>query len=223
MNTTASPNHPARTIRDVMARGCVLPILTVHDVGQAAPLARALVDGGVFAFEVLLRTPVACDVVREMRAAAPEADVGLGTLLTPEDVERAVAAGAAFGVSPGLTDRLAAAVRAHGLPFLPGVATPSEVMAARDHGFRELKYFPAQSTAGISFLQAVAPVFPDVSFCPTGGIRQEDVLTYLRLPNCPLVGGSWIVPGDHLRAGNWAAITALARVAAGIASQAHDA
>lgn len=195
----------------------VMPILTVHDLAVAAPLARSLVAGGITVFEVVLRTPAACAAVVEMRAAVPDAVVGMGTLVCPADVDRAVAAGAAFGVSPGLTPQLAAAAGTSGLPLLPGVATAGEVMVARDLGFRELKYFPAHGPAGIAFLKAVAPVFPDVVFCPTGGILPPDVPAYLGLPNCPTVGGSWVAPQDLVRAGDWAGITALARTAAGFA------
>lgn len=200
-----------RSMREILARGRVLPILSIHDPATAAPLAEALVAGGVMAFEVVLRTACAAEAVRAMRAAVPDADVGMGTLLTPADVATAVAAGATFGVSPGLTPDLAAAVRAHDLPFLPGVATPSEVLAARERGFLEQKLFPANGTAGIAFLRAVAPVFPDVVFCPTGGIRDEDLAAYLTLPNCAVVGGSWVVPAEAVRAGDWAAVTALAK------------
>lgn len=205
-------------LRQYLTRCPVMPILTVHDVAVAAPLARALVAGGVTVFEIVMRTPVACDAVVAMRAAAPEAVVGMGTLLGPDDVDKAVAAGAAFGVSPGLTPALAAAAIARGLPLLPGVATPGEVMAARDHGFRELKFFPANGVAGIPFLQALAPVFPDTVFCPTGGIRPADVPAYRKLPNCPTVGGSWVAPQDLVAAGDWPAITALARQAAAFAA-----
>jgi 2-dehydro-3-deoxyphosphogluconate aldolase/(4S)-4-hydroxy-2-oxoglutarate aldolase len=206
----------ASPLRQFLARVPVMPILTVHDVAVAAPLARALVAGGVTVFEVVMRTPVACAAVVEMRAAAPDAVVGMGTLLGPDDIDKALAAGAAFGVSPGLTGPLAAAAVARGLPLLPGVATAGEVMAARDHGFRELKFFPANGTAGIAFLQALAPVFPDTVFCPTGGIRPVDVPAYLKLPNCPTVGGSWVAPQELVRAGDWAGITALARTAAAL-------
>jgi 2-dehydro-3-deoxyphosphogluconate aldolase / (4S)-4-hydroxy-2-oxoglutarate aldolase len=205
-------------LRQYLARCPVMPILTVHDVAVAAPLARALVAGGVTVFEVVLRTAAACDAVVAMRAAAPEAVVGMGTLLGPDDVAKAVAAGAAFGVSPGLTSALAAAAIGHGLPLLPGVATPGEVLAARDHGFRELKFFPANGSAGIPFLQALAPVFPDTVFCPTGGIRPADVPAYRKLPNCPTVGGSWLTPQELVTAGDWSGITALARQAAAFAA-----
>jgi 2-dehydro-3-deoxyphosphogluconate aldolase/(4S)-4-hydroxy-2-oxoglutarate aldolase len=208
----------AGRLRQILSRTPVMPILTVHDVAVAAPLARALVAGGVTVFEVVMRTPAACAAVAEMRAAAPEAVVGMGTLLGPDDVDKAIAAGAAFGVSPGLTAALAGAAVARGLSLLPGVATPGEVMVARDHGFRELKFFPANGIAGVAFLQALAPVFPDTVFCPTGGIRAADVPAYLKLPNCPTVGGSWVAPQELVQAGDWAGITALARTAAALAA-----
>lgn len=205
---------PVRAMRAILARTRIVPILSIDDPAVAVPLARALVAGGVTVLEVVLRTPCAAAAVRAMRDAVPEADVGMGTILSAADVETAVAAGATFGVSPGLSPAITAAVRAHGLPFLPGVATPSEVLAARDEGFHEQKFFPANGAAGIAFLQALAPVFPDVVFCPTGGIRRDDVAAFLALPNCPVVGGSWVVPAKALRDRDWSAITALARAAA---------
>jgi 2-dehydro-3-deoxyphosphogluconate aldolase / (4S)-4-hydroxy-2-oxoglutarate aldolase len=211
---TASKPQFKRTMRDIMARARVMPVLTIQDASQAGTLARALVDSGVVVFEVVLRTPSALDALIEMRKAAPEADIGAGTLLTPQDVERAIAAGAGFGVSPGCTPELAEAVQALGFPFLPGVASASEVMRARQHGFRELKLFPAQGVAGAGWLRDMASVFPDVMFCPTGGIRPPDIPAYLSLPNCCIVGGSWVVPADLLKAGDWAAISALAKQAA---------
>jgi 2-dehydro-3-deoxyphosphogluconate aldolase / (4S)-4-hydroxy-2-oxoglutarate aldolase len=206
-----------RTMLEIMARGSVMPVLTIQDPSQAGQLARALVDSGVVVFEVVLRTSGALDALREMVRAAPEADIGAGTLLTPQDVTRAIEAGAAFGVSPGCTPELAHAVRDMGFPFLPGVATASEVMSARQHGFRELKLFPAQGSAGAAWLRDMASVFPDVMFCPTGGIRPPDIPGYLGLPNCSIVGGSWVVPADALKAGDWSAIVALAKQAASFA------
>jgi 2-dehydro-3-deoxyphosphogluconate aldolase/(4S)-4-hydroxy-2-oxoglutarate aldolase len=200
---------PKRTMREILARGAVMPILTIADAGRAADLARALVAGGVTVFEVVLRTPAAIDALRAMIEAAPDASVGLGTILTPADVARATAAGAAFGVSPGLTPDLAHAVRAAEFPFIPGVAT------AREAGFRELKLFPANVAGGVAWLQAMAAVFPDTLFCPTGGIKPADIPGYLAQPNCAAVGGSWIVPKDKLDAKDWQAIEALARQAAG--------
>jgi len=209
--------QPDGRLRQYLLRCPVMPILTVHDVAHAGPPARALVAGGLTVFEVVMRTPVACAAVIEMRAATPDAVIGMGTLLGPSDVEQALAAGAAFGVSPGLTATLAAAAVAGGLPWLPGVATAGEVMAARDHGFRELKLFPANGAGGIAFLQALAPMFSDTVFCPTGGIRPADVPAYRKLPNCPTVGGSWVAPPELVEARDWAAITGLARAASSLA------
>jgi 2-dehydro-3-deoxyphosphogluconate aldolase/(4S)-4-hydroxy-2-oxoglutarate aldolase len=203
-----------RTMRQILARTPVMPVLTVHDVTSAAQLAGALVRGGVFVFEVLLRTPQALDAVKAMIEAAPEADIGLGTLLEPSDVLAAVEAGVAFGVSPGLTPALAQAVRSAGLPFLPGTSSASEVMFAREHGFREMKLFPAQGAAGIPWLRNMAPVFPDVLFCPTGSIKPADIPGYLALPNCCTVGGSWVAPEALVQAHDWPAISALARQSA---------
>ncbi len=206
---TAEPSP----MRALMGLAPVMPVLTIADPARAAALARALVDGGILIFEVVLRTPSALEALAQMQRAAPEARIGVGTLLTPADVERAQRAGAAFGVSPGCTPALARAARDSGLPMLPGVATASEVMLAREAGFRELKFFPAQGAAGANWLRDMAPVFPDVRFCPTGGIRPADIPAYLALPNCPLVGGSWVAPADKVAAGDWEAIRALARQA----------
>lgn len=206
-----------RTMRDILARGPVMPVLTVADAAIAADLARALVAGGVMTFEIVLRTPAALPAFAAMVAATPEASIGLGTIMTPDDVDRAVDAGAAFGVSPGLTPTLAEAVREAGLPFLPGVQTASEVMQAREWGFRELKLFPANLAGGTGWLEAMAPVFPDVLFCPTGSIRPPDIPRYLAQPNCRTVGGSWVAPKALVEARDWAGITALARQASAFA------
>ncbi|MGB3423985.1 MAG: bifunctional 4-hydroxy-2-oxoglutarate aldolase/2-dehydro-3-deoxy-phosphogluconate aldolase [Castellaniella sp.] len=207
---------PKRSMRDILARTPVMPIITLHSADTAGALARALVDGGILAFEVVLRTSATLDAVRAMVEAAPEADVGVGTLLTPRDVQSAVDAGATFGVSPGLTPALAESVRLAGLPFLPGVASASEIMSAIEAGFNELKYFPAQGLAGAAWLSAMAGVFPRAIFCPTGGIKPEHIPEYLTLPNCGTVGGSWVTPAKLIEARDWVAITALARRAAGM-------
>ena len=202
------------SMREILARVPVMPVLTIHDAGMAGDLARALVDGGISVFEVLMRTPAAPAAIRAMVEAAPEACVGAGTLLRAEDVARAVGAGAAFGVSPGLTEALGHAVRAADLPFWPGVASASEVMAAMELGFSELKFFPAHGSAGITWIQSMAGVFPSVTFCPTGGIKVTDVPGYLSLPNCGTIGCSWVTPTNLVQARDWGAITALAKQAA---------
>ena len=200
-------------MRELLNRTPVMPILTLHDADSAPDLARTLLAGGVSVFEVVLRTPAAVQAVKNIRQAVPEATVGMGTLMTPQDIDTALAAGAMFGVSPGLTDELAQAVQAKQFPFLPGVATASEVMAARRWGFRELKYFPAQGSAGVKWLGDMRGVFPDVQFCPTGGVTLQNAPDFLALPNVVCVGGSWLVPADALAQGDWARIEKLAREA----------
>ena len=206
----------SKTMREMLARSPVMPILTLHNATVAGDLAQALVRGGVALFEVVMRTPQSVAALRAMREAAPEADIGMGTLMTPQDLHTAMQAGAMFGVSPGLTPELAAAIRETRFPFLPGVATASEVMQARGWGMKELKFFPAQGAAGAAWIQDMNGVFPDVVFCPTGGIRPPDIPAYLKLPNCCTVGGSWVVPADLLADKDWAAITALAQQASAL-------
>jgi 2-dehydro-3-deoxyphosphogluconate aldolase/(4S)-4-hydroxy-2-oxoglutarate aldolase len=202
-------------MRDMLLRTPVMPILTIHDAQTAGDLAQALVRGGIMVFEVVKRTPATLAALHAMCEAAPEADIGMGTLMTPDDVKTAIQAGAKFGVSPGLTAELAQTIQAHNFPFLPGVATASEVMQARAFGFKELKYFPAQGVAGAQWIKDMAGVFPDVLFCPTGGIRPPDIPAYLSLGNCRTVGGSWVVPPELLKDRAWHDITALAQQARG--------
>ncbi len=203
-------------VLDVMRVGPVIPVLVIEDLAYAVPPARALVAGGVRVLEVTLRTPVALAAIRAMADEVPEAIVGVGTLTRPEDFTEARDAGACFGVSPGLTPALIAAAKESGLPLLPGVMTPSEVMTARAAGFHQLKLFPAQPAGGIDMLKALAGPFPDVIFCPTGGISAETAPDYLALPNVGCVGGSWLTPKTALAAEDWNVITALARQAAAL-------
>ena len=198
-------------VLEIMRVGPVIPVIVIDNLAQAVPLAKALVAGGVRVLEVTLRTPVALAAIRVIAREVPEAIVGVGTLTRPEEFTEARDAGACFGVSPGLTPVLIAAARDSGLPLLPGVMTPSDVIAARLAGFRELKLFPAQQAGGIGMLQALAGPFPDVTFCPTGGITAETAPDYLALPNVACVGGSWLTPKAALAAGDWEAVTALVR------------
>jgi 2-dehydro-3-deoxyphosphogluconate aldolase/(4S)-4-hydroxy-2-oxoglutarate aldolase len=208
----------ALTLDALLAANPVVPVVTIADAGQAVALGEALLAGGVSAIEVVLRTPDALKALEAIAKALPEAEVGAGTLLSGDDVRRAVDAGARFGVSPGLTPEIADAAQATGLALLPGVQTLSEAMAARARGFRLLKLFPANIAGGVGWLKAVAPVLQDLRFCPTGGIQEADVAGYLAQPNCAAVGGSWVVPGDRLAAGDFAAITALAKRASAFAA-----
>ena len=203
-------------VLDVMRVGPVIPVLVIEDLARAVPLAKALVAGGVRVLEVTLRTPVALAAIRAMADEVPEAIVGVGTLTRPEDFTEARDAGACFGVSPGLTPALIAAARQSGLPLLPGVMTPSDVIAARQAGFEQLKLFPARQAGGMGMLQALAGPFPDVTFCPTGGITAETAPEFLALPNVGCVGGSWLTPKAALLAGDWGRITELAREANGL-------
>ena len=200
-------------IVDILKAGPVMPVIVLHELKHAVPLAQALVAGGIRVLEVTMRTPVALDCVRAIRAAVPDAIVGVGTVTGPSDVLAAITAGAQFAVSPGATPALLDAVNKSGLPFLPGTMTPSEVMAARDAGFRALKLFPAQPAGGIPLLKALASVFSDVLFCPTGGIDAASAHGYLALPNVACVGGSWLAPQPLIAAGDWDGIADLARAA----------
>ncbi|WP_030678940.1 bifunctional 4-hydroxy-2-oxoglutarate aldolase/2-dehydro-3-deoxy-phosphogluconate aldolase [Streptomyces sp. NRRL B-1347] len=194
----------------------VIPVVVVDTVDAAVPLARALVAGGLPAIEVTLRTPVALDAIRAIAAEVPDAVVGAGTVLSAEHVEDAVDAGARFLVSPGWTDSLLAAMRGAGVPFLPGVSTTSEVVALLERGVREMKFFPAEAAGGTAYLKSLAGPLPQARFCPTGGVSVTSAPAYLELANVGCVGGSWMLPGDAVAAGDWARIESLAREAAAL-------
>jgi 2-dehydro-3-deoxyphosphogluconate aldolase/(4S)-4-hydroxy-2-oxoglutarate aldolase len=198
-------------IREILGMAPVIPVLTVTELEYAVPLARALAAGGLRVLEVTLCTPVALAAIEAMRKAVPEAIVGAGMLTRAVDFAAAGRVGAQFGASPGLTPDLAAASRGARFPLLPGVMTPTELIAARAVGFNVLKLFPAQAAGGVAMLQALRAPFPDVLFCPTGGITRAIAADYLALPNVACVGGSWVAPNAMLEAGDWSGIEALAR------------
>ena len=204
------------TPRDLMRVGPVIPVIVIEDLAKAVPLARALAAGGVRVLEVTLRTAVGLDAIRAIASEVSDAIVGVGTISDPADFERSIEAGACFGVSPGLTPALIEAALACRLPLLPGVMTPSDVLAARAAGFTELKLFPAQQAGGIGMLKALGGPFPDVTFCPTGGVTAASAAHFLALPNVGCVGGSWLTPADAVAASDWGRITALAREAASL-------
>ena len=187
----------------------VIPVLTIERLEDAVPLAKALVAGGVRTLEVTLRTPVAIEAAKAMMAKVPDAVVGIGTILNADDFARAEELGAAFGISPGATPDLLKAAAASALPFAPGIATASELMQALAHGFDLVKFFPAEQAGGIKALRALAGPFPDMRFCPTGGIGEANAATWLAEPNVVAVGGSWLCPAADIRSGNWAGITAM--------------
>jgi 2-dehydro-3-deoxyphosphogluconate aldolase / (4S)-4-hydroxy-2-oxoglutarate aldolase len=197
----------------LMRVGPVIPVIVIDELAHAVPLARALVAGGVRVLEVTLRTQVALDAIQAITREVDGAIVGVGTISRAEHFRQAIAAGARFGVSPGLTDELIDAAQASRLPLLPGVMTPSDVIAARAAGFFALKLFPAQQAGGIDMLKALGGPFPDVTFCPTGGVTAASAPGYLALPNVGCVGGSWLTPQAAVKAGEWGKITALAREA----------
>ena len=205
------------TLRATLRRAPVIPVIVVHDLAHAVPLARALCEGGLTVLEVTLRTPVALEVISAMRRAVPDAVVGVGTLTRPEHFRQASDAGAQFGVSPGLTPALAAAADAVPWPWLPGVMTPGELLQAGELGFTTLKLFPAQQAGGVGMLKAMGSVFADAAFCPTGGVSRENAGEFLALPNVLCVGGSWVAPPAMMKSGDWAGIRALALDAAKLA------
>ena len=210
-----TPAEQSRHAADVCGLACVVPVLVIDDLAHAAPLARALVAGGLPALEVTLRTPCALDAIRAM-AEVPGGIVGAGTLLTPADVKAAKAAGAKFGVSPGSTQRLLDACAEYELPLLPGAVTASEVMALLELGYSVQKFFPAEQSGGAAFLKSIGSPIPQVSFCPTGGISLKNARDYLGLKNILCVGGSWVAPKEAMLRGDWAAITTLAAEAAAL-------
>ena len=211
-----TPQEASKITSELCRRAPVVPVLVVDDVAHARPLAEALVEGGLPALEVTLRTPVALDVIREM-AQVEGGVVGAGTLLTPEDVANAVAAGAQFGVSPGATDRLLDACEAHDLPTLPGAATSTEAMRLLERGYSAQKFFPAEANGGVPALKAIGAPIPQVTFCPTGGVTPQNAPDYLALSNTMCVGGSWVAPKNLVLAGDWKALTELAAEAAALA------
>jgi 2-dehydro-3-deoxyphosphogluconate aldolase / (4S)-4-hydroxy-2-oxoglutarate aldolase len=198
-------------IRQLLAIAPVIPVIKIEQLEHAVPMAQALVAGGLRVLEVTLRTPVALSAIEQVRRAVPDAIVGAGTLQRPADFKSAAAAGAQFAVTPGLTAALVEAARQVDYPLLPGVMTPSELLYAAGLGYHTLKLFPAEQAGGVRMLSALGGPFPDVLFCPTGGITRETAPTYLALKNVGCVGGSWFTTPELLNGKNWKGIEALAR------------
>jgi 2-dehydro-3-deoxyphosphogluconate aldolase/(4S)-4-hydroxy-2-oxoglutarate aldolase len=207
------------TLLEIMRASPVIPVIAINDLDHAVPLAQALVAGGIRVLEVTLRTEHGLAAIRAIAENVPDAILGVGTLTKPQELAAARDAGAVFGVSPGLTRSLIDAAGKSGLPLLPGVMTPSEVMTAREAGFRQLKLFPAVPAGGVGMLNAIAGPLPDVMFCPTGGISLDTAPQFLACKNVACVGGSWLTPKDALLAGDWEKINALARDASALSSR----
>jgi 2-dehydro-3-deoxyphosphogluconate aldolase/(4S)-4-hydroxy-2-oxoglutarate aldolase len=205
------------TSEALLDRVPVVPVVVIDDLSHAVPVAQALVAGGLPVIELTLRTPVALDAIRAIADEVPDILIGAGTIVTPGQAKLALDAGARFLVSPGATPALLDAMAVTGLPFLPGTATVSEVLAVLEAGFTAMKFFPAEASGGAAFLRSIASVVPDARFCPTGGITAATAPSYLSLPNVGCVGGSWLTPPDALAAGDWSAVRERAALAAALA------
>lgn len=205
--TGMSGSERQAALEKILIPARIIPVLTIGRVEDGVPLARALVAGGVKTLEITFRTDAAADAAKAIIAEVPEAVVGIGTVLSADDLRRAQIIGARFAVSPGATPELLDAAAASDLPLLPGVATASELMQARARGFDLLKFFPAEQSGGIPMLRALAGPFPSTRFCPTGGVSAANAATWLAEPNVIAVGGSWLCPASDVKAGNWEVIT----------------
>lgn len=205
-----------KTLLEIMRASPVIPVIAIDDIDHAVPLAKALVAGGIRVLEVTLRTEHGLPAIRAIAQQVPDAIVGVGTLTQQAEFAEARAAGAVFGVSPGLTPALIEAAHSSGLALLPGVMTPSEVMLAREAGFRQLKLFPAVPAGGVGMLNAIYGPLPDVTFCPTGGVSQQNAPDFLACKNVACVGGSWLTPKNAVHAQDWKQITELAAAASAL-------
>lgn len=203
----------AMEIEDIARAAPVIPVITVESLDHAVPMAQALIAGGLPVLEITLRTPVALDAIRQIANSVPEAIVGAGTATSPNELRAAFEHGAQFAISPGLTDELARYANDQAFKLIPGVQSPSEIMLAKSHGFRIVKFFPAEQSGGVAMLKAYHGPFGDMRFIPTGGITPQSARQYLDLPYVEAVGGSWLTPKALLTQQDWAGIKALASAA----------
>ena len=206
----------SQLVDEVFALAPVIPVLAIDCIEDALPLCRALVDNGLPVLEITLRTACALDAIALVARELPHACVGAGTVLSAADLAKVTEAGARFAISPGATDTLFNAAKTSAVPLIPGIATASELMRGLEHGWRRFKFFPAESSGGIAALKGFGGPLPMARFCPTGGIDAAKAPAYLALPNVACVGGSWMVPADAVKAGDWARIGTLAGEAAGL-------
>jgi len=217
MTVALHQNQARPTLPEILGLAPVVPVIVIEDAAHAVPLARALVAGGLPVLEVTLRSPVALHAIAAIAAEVPDAVVGAGTVVSPAQVAQVRDAGGRFIVSPGTYPTLTETVLDSGIPFLPGAATPSEVMDLLNRGIRYQKLFPATVVGGLDMLKALASPIPQVKFCPTGGVTRETAPDFLALPNVVCVGGSWVCPPALVQAGAWSRIEELARDASRLA------
>lgn len=208
----------SKTIKEIMNSSPIVPVMVINNVEHAVPLAKALVKGGITVLEITLRTEAALESITRIKAEVPEAIVGAGTIINIDTLNKAIAAGAEFIVSPGTTDTMIDAAIATGVPLLPGVANPSEAMRLLEKGITEMKFFPAEAAGGIPMLKSIGAPIPQITFCPTGGVSQKNVKDYYNLSNVACVGGSWMCAANLVDAENWDEITRLSAEAIEIAT-----
>lgn len=204
------------SIKRILQEAPIIPIITVHNLDHVTPLVKAIIDGGITTLEVTLRTPLALDAVAQIELEFPQAVIGVGTVTNVEQIADIQSLGVSFAVSPGINASLINEARNAEIPYLPAVATPSDILIAREHHLTELKFYPAERAGGVKMLQDYGNVFPDIQFCATGGIRAENAEEYLALPNVLSIGGSWLVPHDLIASGQWGEITTLVKKAVNI-------
>jgi 2-dehydro-3-deoxyphosphogluconate aldolase/(4S)-4-hydroxy-2-oxoglutarate aldolase len=204
------------SIKDIMHTSPVVPVMVINKLEHAVPLAHALVEGGLKVLEITLRTPIALDAIKRIKAEVPGAIVGAGTVINVDTLQKAIDAGSEFIVSPGVTESLIDAAIKSGVPILPGVISPSEVMRLMEKGITEMKFFPAEAAGGIPMLKSIGGPLPQVTFCPTGGISLKNATDYLALSNVACVGGSWMAPADLVDKEDWDEIKRRATEAAAL-------
>ncbi|WP_336132211.1 bifunctional 4-hydroxy-2-oxoglutarate aldolase/2-dehydro-3-deoxy-phosphogluconate aldolase [Alteromonas sp. CH_XMU1407-6] len=198
---------------EIFAAGPVVPVLVINDVEKAVPLAKALMEGGIKVLEVTLRTPAAIDVIKRIAQEVPDSLIGAGTVTNAQQLKAVVEAGAKFAISPGMTADLLKAGMDSEIPLIPGISSTSDLMKGKDAGYTHMKFFPAEASGGVKAIKSISGPFPDVTFCPTGGIGPNNYNDYLALNNVKCVGGSWLAPDDAIESGDWARITQLAKEA----------
>jgi len=204
---------------EIFAAGPVVPVLVINDVEKAVPLAKALMEGGIKVLEATLRTPAAIDVIKRIAQEVPDSLIGAGTVTNAQQLKAVVEAGAKFAISPGMTADLLQAGMDSEIPLIPGISSTSDLMKGKDAGYTHMKFFPAEASGGVKAIKSISGPFPDVTFCPTGGIGPNNYNDYLALNNVKCVGGSWLAPDDAIESGDWARITQLAKEAVAGAKQ----